>query len=103
MPETVLSLSLSDWQYPLAFALDFSRWMCRHSELYRLQANMNLSELTITGEQITKGARVLVSEPPSFLGLVWDGQEISLTHLLPVSDFMHQSCLEQQLSFSTFR
>lgn len=47
-------------QYPLAFALDFSRWMCRHSELYRLQANMNLSELTVTGEQITKGARVLV-------------------------------------------
>ncbi|KAJ6657742.1 hypothetical protein lerEdw1_001929 [Lerista edwardsae] len=71
-------------QYPLAFALDFSRWMCRHSELYRLQANMNLSELTITGEQITKGARVLVSEPPCFLGLVWGCQEISLTHLLPV-------------------
>ncbi|XP_066478356.1 paladin isoform X1 [Tiliqua scincoides] len=47
-------------QYPLAFALDFSRWMCRHSELYRLQATMNLSELTVTGEQITKGARVLV-------------------------------------------
>ncbi|XP_078247497.1 paladin isoform X2 [Pogona vitticeps] len=47
-------------QYPLAFALDFSRWMCRHPELYRLQANMNLSELTITCEQITKGVRVLV-------------------------------------------
>nr|XP_028585398.1 paladin isoform X1 [Podarcis muralis]XP_028585399.1 paladin isoform X1 [Podarcis muralis]XP_028585400.1 paladin isoform X1 [Podarcis muralis] len=47
-------------QYPLAFALEFSRWMCRHSELYRLQANMNLSELVVTGEQITKGARVLV-------------------------------------------
>ncbi|XP_053162853.1 paladin isoform X2 [Hemicordylus capensis] len=47
-------------QYPLAFALDFSRWMCRHPELYRLQANMNLSELTVTGVQITKGARVLV-------------------------------------------
>ncbi|KAJ7324225.1 hypothetical protein JRQ81_017245 [Phrynocephalus forsythii] len=47
-------------QYPLAFALNFSRWMCRHPELYRLQANMNLSELTITGEQITKGVRVLV-------------------------------------------
>ncbi|XP_054840110.1 paladin isoform X2 [Eublepharis macularius] len=47
-------------QYPLAFALDFSRWMCRHPELYRLQANMNLSEHTVTGEHITKGARVLV-------------------------------------------
>uniref|UniRef100_A0A8D2J8C7 Paladin n=1 Tax=Varanus komodoensis TaxID=61221 RepID=A0A8D2J8C7_VARKO len=47
-------------QYPLAFALSFSRWMCRHPELYRLQASTNLSELTITGEQLTKGARVLV-------------------------------------------
>ncbi|KAL7990398.1 hypothetical protein Chor_013828, partial [Crotalus horridus] len=47
-------------QYPLAFALNFSRWICRHPELYRLQANMNLSELTITAEQITKGVRVLV-------------------------------------------
>nr|XP_056706215.1 paladin [Euleptes europaea] len=47
-------------QYPLAFALDFSRWMCRHPELYRLLANVNLSEHTVTGEHITKGARVLV-------------------------------------------
>ncbi|KAL8187013.1 UNVERIFIED_CONTAM: Paladin [Gekko kuhli] len=47
-------------QYPLAFALDFSRWMCRHLELYRLLANMNLSEHTVTGEHIAKGARVLV-------------------------------------------
>ncbi|XP_025065019.1 paladin isoform X1 [Alligator sinensis] len=47
-------------QYPMAFALDFSRWMCRHPELYRLQVNMNLSELTVTGELITKGMRVLV-------------------------------------------
>uniref|UniRef100_A0A8C5SQ09 Paladin n=1 Tax=Laticauda laticaudata TaxID=8630 RepID=A0A8C5SQ09_LATLA len=47
-------------QYPLAFALNFSRWICRHPELYRLQANMNLSELTITAEHITKGVRVLV-------------------------------------------
>ncbi|KAG8135320.1 hypothetical protein E2320_008349, partial [Naja naja] len=46
--------------YPLAFALNFSRWICRHPELYRLQANMNLSELTITAEHITKGVRVLV-------------------------------------------
>ncbi|XP_015278729.1 PREDICTED: paladin [Gekko japonicus] len=47
-------------QYPLAFALDFSRWMCRHPELYRLLANMNLSEHTVTGEHIAKGTRVLV-------------------------------------------
>uniref|UniRef100_A0A670ZR62 Phosphatase domain containing paladin 1 n=1 Tax=Pseudonaja textilis TaxID=8673 RepID=A0A670ZR62_PSETE len=45
--------------YPLAFALNFSRWICRHPELYRLQANMNLSELTITAEHITKGVRVV--------------------------------------------
>ncbi|KAM4703626.1 paladin [Rhinophrynus dorsalis] len=47
-------------QYPLAFALSFSRWMCMHPWIYRLQANMNLSELTLSGELITKGTRVLV-------------------------------------------
>ncbi|KAM8924371.1 paladin isoform 2-T2 [Pelodytes ibericus] len=52
-------------QYPLAFALSFSRWMCMHTVcmhpwIYRLQANMNLSELTLSGELITKGTRVLV-------------------------------------------
>lgn len=36
--------------------------MCRHPELYRLQADMNCSELTVTAELVTKGARVLVSE-----------------------------------------
>uniref|UniRef100_A0A8C3XN58 Phosphatase domain containing paladin 1 n=1 Tax=Chelydra serpentina TaxID=8475 RepID=A0A8C3XN58_CHESE len=46
-------------QYPLAFALNFSRWRCRHPELYRLQMNLNLSELTVTGELITKGTRVV--------------------------------------------
>ncbi|XP_074010476.1 paladin isoform X2 [Numenius arquata] len=45
-------------QYPLGFALSFSRWMCRHPELYRLQAEMNSSELTVTGDLITKGMRV---------------------------------------------
>ncbi|XP_019473486.1 paladin [Meleagris gallopavo] len=47
-------------QYPLGFALSFSRWMCQHPELYRLQASMNSSELTISGDLITKGTRVLV-------------------------------------------
>ncbi|XP_053306637.1 paladin isoform X2 [Spea bombifrons] len=47
-------------QYPLAFALNFSRWMCMHPWIYRLQANMNLSELTLSGELVTKGTRVLV-------------------------------------------
>ncbi|OXB63847.1 hypothetical protein ASZ78_004142 [Callipepla squamata] len=51
-------------QYPLGFALSFSRWMCRHPELYRLQESMNSSELTVTGDLITKGTRVLVSAPP---------------------------------------
>ncbi|NXM18521.1 PALD protein, partial [Ploceus nigricollis] len=49
-------------QYPLGFALSFSRWMCRHPELYRLQADMNGSELTVTAELVTKGARVLVAD-----------------------------------------
>ncbi|MEE6488344.1 hypothetical protein FKM82_015208 [Ascaphus truei] len=47
-------------QYHLAFALNFSRWMCMHPWIYRLQANMNLSELTLSGELITRGTRVLV-------------------------------------------
>ncbi|XP_009953447.1 PREDICTED: LOW QUALITY PROTEIN: paladin [Leptosomus discolor] len=47
-------------QYPLGFALSFSRWMCRHPELYRLQAEMNSSELTVMADLITKGMRVLV-------------------------------------------
>ncbi|ETE67025.1 Paladin, partial [Ophiophagus hannah] len=62
-------------QYPLAFALNFSRWICRHPELYRLQANMNLSELTITVEHITKGVRVLVVDErfsPDVLSTVKD-------------------------------
>ncbi|NWX59019.1 PALD protein, partial [Promerops cafer] len=49
-------------QYPLGFALSFSRWMCRHPELYRLQADMNCSELTVTAELVAKGARVLVAD-----------------------------------------
>ncbi|KAM6415534.1 paladin isoform 1-T1 [Rhynochetos jubatus] len=49
-------------QYPLGFALSFSRWMCRHPELYRLQADMNSSELTVTGDIVTKGTRVLVAD-----------------------------------------
>ncbi|XP_053547914.1 paladin isoform X2 [Bombina bombina] len=47
-------------QYPLAFALNFSRWLCTHPWIYRLHSNMNLSELTVSGELITKGTRLLV-------------------------------------------
>ncbi|XP_067996434.1 LOW QUALITY PROTEIN: paladin [Melanerpes formicivorus] len=49
-------------QYPLGFALSFSRWMCRHPELYRLQAEMNSSELSVTGDLVTKGTWVLVAD-----------------------------------------
>ncbi|NXJ85676.1 PALD protein, partial [Trogon melanurus] len=49
-------------QYPLGFALSFSRWMCRHPELYRLLAEMNSSELTVTGDLVTKGTRVMVAD-----------------------------------------
>ncbi|NWJ12231.1 PALD protein, partial [Crypturellus undulatus] len=49
-------------QFPLGFALSFSRWMCRHPELYRLLANMNVSELSVTAELLTKGTRVLVAD-----------------------------------------
>ncbi|NXN17968.1 PALD protein, partial [Indicator maculatus] len=49
-------------QYPLGFALGFSRWMCRRPELYRLQAEMNSSELSLTADLITKGTRVLVAD-----------------------------------------
>ncbi|NWS60530.1 PALD protein, partial [Chunga burmeisteri] len=46
-------------QYPLGFALSFRKKMCRHPELYRLQAEKKKSELTVTGDLITKGTRVL--------------------------------------------
>lgn len=49
-------------QFPLAFTLSFSRWMCTHPWIYRLQANMNSSELTVSGDLITKGSRVLVAD-----------------------------------------
>lgn len=49
-------------QFPVAFMRSFSRWMCSHSWIYRLLANMNLSELTVSPELVTKGARVLVSD-----------------------------------------
>uniref|UniRef100_A0A8C6TRU9 Phosphatase domain containing paladin 1a n=1 Tax=Neogobius melanostomus TaxID=47308 RepID=A0A8C6TRU9_9GOBI len=47
-------------QFPVAFTRSFTQWMCGHSWIYRLLANMNLSELTVSPELVTKGARVLV-------------------------------------------
>ncbi|XP_066548991.1 paladin [Amia ocellicauda] len=49
-------------QYPLAFALNFSKWMCSHPWVYRLLACMNLSELSVPADLITKGTRVLVAD-----------------------------------------
>ncbi|KAJ8406780.1 hypothetical protein AAFF_G00296960 [Aldrovandia affinis] len=48
-------------QYHLAFASNFSRWMCANPWIYRLLACMNLSELAAPADLITKGARVLVA------------------------------------------
>uniref|UniRef100_A0A8C6TM13 Paladin n=1 Tax=Neogobius melanostomus TaxID=47308 RepID=A0A8C6TM13_9GOBI len=49
-------------QFPVAFTRSFTQWMCGHSWIYRLLANMNLSELTVSPELVTKGARVLVAD-----------------------------------------
>ncbi|XP_055005999.1 paladin [Boleophthalmus pectinirostris] len=49
-------------QFPIGLLSSFSQWMCSHSWIYRLLSNMNLSELTVSPELITKGARVLVSD-----------------------------------------
>ncbi|MGH0118169.1 UNVERIFIED_CONTAM: hypothetical protein FKN15_045316 [Acipenser sinensis] len=49
-------------QYPLAFALNFSKWMCSHPWVYRLLSSMNLSELSVPVDLVTKGTRVLVSD-----------------------------------------
>ncbi|XP_018616754.2 paladin isoform X1 [Scleropages formosus] len=49
-------------QYSLAFAINFSQWMCAHPWIYRLLACMNLSELSAPADLVTKGARVLVAD-----------------------------------------
>ncbi|KFQ33285.1 Paladin, partial [Mesitornis unicolor] len=67
-------------QYPLGFALSFSRWMCRHPELYRLQAEMNSSELTVTGDLITKGTRVLVADERFCPDVLSTAKEISVAN-----------------------
>uniref|UniRef100_A0A8C5U6E4 Paladin n=1 Tax=Malurus cyaneus samueli TaxID=2593467 RepID=A0A8C5U6E4_9PASS len=46
-------------QYPLGFALSFSRWMCRHPELYRLSGGLSRAGLCSAGS------------PPQTRG--WDG------------------------------
>ncbi|XP_029818471.1 paladin [Manacus vitellinus] len=67
-------------QYPLGFALSFSRWMCRHPELYRLQAGMNCSELTVTVDLVTKGTRVLVADERSCPDVLSTAKEMSVAN-----------------------
>ncbi|CAD7675734.1 unnamed protein product [Nyctereutes procyonoides] len=45
-------------QYPLAFALSFSRWLCAHPELYRLPVTLNSASPVAPGDLITKGSLV---------------------------------------------
>uniref|UniRef100_A0A8C9TFS2 Paladin n=1 Tax=Scleropages formosus TaxID=113540 RepID=A0A8C9TFS2_SCLFO len=49
-------------QYSLAFAINFSQWMCAHPWIYRLLACMNLSELSAPADLVTKGARYLAPD-----------------------------------------
>lgn len=48
-------------QYPLAFALSFSRWLCAHPELYRLPVTLNSASPVAPGDLITKGSLVSVA------------------------------------------
>lgn len=43
-------------QYPLAFALSFSRWLCTHPELYRLLVELNSVGPLVPGDLIAKGS-----------------------------------------------
>ncbi|XP_030897557.1 paladin isoform X2 [Leptonychotes weddellii] len=43
-------------QYPLAFALSFSRWLCAHPELYRLPVTLSSAGPVAPGDLVTKGS-----------------------------------------------
>uniref|UniRef100_A0A8D0ZKP5 Paladin n=1 Tax=Sus scrofa TaxID=9823 RepID=A0A8D0ZKP5_PIG len=43
-------------QYPLAFALSFSRWLCAHPELYRLPMTLSSVEPVAPGDLIATGS-----------------------------------------------
>ncbi|XP_047681840.1 paladin isoform X3 [Prionailurus viverrinus] len=43
-------------QYPLAFALSFSRWLCAHPELYRLPVTLSSAGPVVPGDLLTKGS-----------------------------------------------
>ncbi|XP_062926763.1 paladin-like [Mobula hypostoma] len=58
-------------QYPLAFSLNFSKWMCSHPWMFRILAGMDVSELTAPCDLITKGIRLLVTdEVPDVLSTI---------------------------------
>jgi hypothetical protein len=59
-PECFVSLGLG-LQYPLAFALSFSRWLCAHPELYRLPVTLSLVGPVAPRDLITKGSLVSVT------------------------------------------
>lgn len=56
-PQCPVSLGLG-LQYPLAFALSFSRWLCTHPELYRLLVELNSVGPLVPGDLIAKGSLV---------------------------------------------
>jgi len=43
-------------QYPLAFALSFSRWLCAHPELYRLPVTLSSAGPVAPGDLVAKGS-----------------------------------------------
>lgn len=43
-------------QYPLAFALSFSRWLCVHAELYRLPVTLNSAGPVAPGDLLAKAS-----------------------------------------------
>ncbi|KFV65917.1 Paladin, partial [Dryobates pubescens] len=84
-------------QYPLGFALSFSRWMCRHPELYRLQAEMNSSELSVAGDLVTKGTRVLVADERFCPDVLSTARDMSVANFrrvpkMPVYGMAQPSC-----------
>lgn len=56
-PQCPISLGLG-LQYPLAFALSFSRWLCTHPELYRLPVVLKAVGPMVPGDLLAKGSLV---------------------------------------------
>lgn len=67
-PQCPVSLGLG-LQYPLAFALSFSRWLCTHPELYRLPVMLSSAGPVAPGDLIAKGSLVSSRIPVEGAGL----------------------------------